>query len=72
MSYQITIGKNNEIALPDDLCDEIQVKVGDILICEATMAPPALTMKKHCDQTLSDDDIAAAGNLARIFAYATK
>lgn len=67
MGYQVTIGENNEVALPDELCDNLEIKIGDILIFEAAVDSSAITMSKHCDQTLSDDEVAAAGNLARVF-----
>mgnify|MGYP005847338339 CR=1 FL=1 len=69
MSYQAIIGKNNEVALPDKLCSDLEIKIGDILIFEAAVNSSAITMSKHCDQTLSDDDVASAGNLARVFPY---
>lgn len=67
MSYQVIIGKNNEVALSDELCRKLEIKVGDILIFETSVDSSAITMSKHCDQTLTDDDIVSAGNLARVF-----
>lgn len=72
VGYQINVGKNNEIALPDELCNKMQVTIGDILIFESAVDSSAITMGKHCDQTLSDEDIAVAGNLARIFPYVSE
>lgn len=67
MGYQVKIGKNNEVALPNELCYKLEIDVGDIVIFESAVDSPAITISKHCDQTLSDDDVAAAGNLARVF-----
>lgn len=67
MSYQVKIGKNNEILLPEGLCNELEIEVGDILICEVVVSSPAISMKKHSNQSLTDDEITAAGNLTRVF-----
>lgn len=69
MSYQVQIGKNNEILLPEDLCNVLEIEVGDILICEVAVSSPAISMKKHSNQALTDDEITAAGNLTRVFSY---
>lgn len=69
MSYQVKIGKLNQILIPDELCNELKLKVGDILICETTVGSSAISMSKHCNQALSDDDIAAAGNLTRVISF---
>lgn len=66
MAYQTKLGNNNEIPLPDELCVQLNFNIGDILLCEKGYSPQALVLSKHIDQTLSDDDIASAGNLARI------
>lgn len=67
--YQFRVGKNHEVPLPDDICEELDIKIGDILICEAVQGSPSISMKKHNDQALSDDDIATAGNLTRVVPY---
>lgn len=69
MSYQVKIGKNREIPIPDDICNELDFNIGDILSCEAISDSSAISISKHCDQTLSDDDIASAGNLTRVIIY---
>ena len=69
MSYQVKIGKNREIPLSDDICNELEIIIGDILICEAIVDSSSISMKKHSNQTLSDDDIALAGNLTRVIPY---
>lgn len=66
MNYQVTLGENNEIPLPDDLCSELDIKIGDILLCEVVENSSKLVMTKHSNQTLSDADIASAGNLTRV------
>lgn len=69
MSYQVKIGKNGEIPIPDDICNELDFNVGDILFCEAIADSSSISISKYCDQTLSDDDIASTGNLARVIPY---
>lgn len=69
MGYQCTIGKNNEIPLPDDICDKLDIRIGDILICEVAAKSSSISVKKHCEQDLSDDEVASSGNLARVIAY---
>jgi bifunctional DNA-binding transcriptional regulator/antitoxin component of YhaV-PrlF toxin-antitoxin module len=69
MGYLFKVGKNNEVPLPDDICDELDIKIGDILICEVAENSSSISMKKHCDQTLSDDVINSAGNLTRVIPY---
>lgn len=66
MNYQVKLGENNEIPLPDDLCSELDIKIGDILLCEVVENSSKLVMTKHSNQTLSDADIASAGNLTRV------
>lgn len=72
MGYQVQLGKNREILLPDDLCNELEIKVGDILICEVTVSPSAISMRKHSDQALTDDEITGAGNLTRVVSFVTE
>ncbi|WP_156803870.1 hypothetical protein [Alishewanella aestuarii] len=69
MSYRVKIGRHNEVELPDTLCQELGVKIGDIMVFEASPDSQALTITKHNDQTLTDDQIAAARNLSRIIPY---
>lgn len=66
MNYQVKLSENNEIPLPDDLCSELDIKIGDILLCEVVENSSKLVMTKHSNQTLSDADIASAGNLTRV------
>lgn len=72
MNYQVMIGENNEIPLPDELCSELNIKVGDILFCEVVEKLSKISMTKHSKQTLSDADIATAGNLTRVLSCAPK
>lgn len=69
MSYQVKVGKSNEIPLPSNICKELEITIGDILICEVIADLSSISMKKHCNQELSDDEIASAGNLTRVIPY---
>lgn len=69
MRYQIKIGKNNQIPLPDELCRELGINLGDILFCKLIENSTKIEMTKHIDQTLSDAEIASEGNLARVTPY---
>lgn len=66
MNYQIEMGDNNLIPIPDVLCEELGLQVGDILLCEAVASSSEIVMTKHSDQTLNDAEIAIAGNLTRV------
>lgn len=66
MNYQIEIGDNNQIPIPDVLCQELGIQVGDILLCEAVASSLEIVMTKHSDQTLNDAEIASAENLTRV------
>ncbi|HAK16164.1 MAG TPA: hypothetical protein DCM65_07915 [Acinetobacter junii] len=66
MNYQVKLCENNEIPLPDDLCSELDIKIGDILFCKVVGKSSKLVITKHSNQTLSDADIASAGNLTRV------
>ncbi len=66
MNYQIEIGDNNLIPIPDVLCQELGIQVGDILLCEAVASSLEIVMTKHSDQTLNDAEIASAENLTRV------
>ncbi|HCV03717.1 MAG TPA: hypothetical protein DG048_13795 [Pseudoalteromonas sp.] len=66
MKYQVELGNNNEIAIPDELWNELNFNLGDILICEKLDNTSALRLSKYTDQTLSDAEIESAGNLTRV------
>lgn len=66
MSFRVTLGRHNEVPLPDALCQALGLKIGDIIVFAASPDSQALTVTKHNDQTLTDDQIAAARNLSRI------
>lgn len=66
MNYQVKLGSNYEIPLPDDLCRELNFAIGDILLCEKLDNAAAIVLSKHIDQTLTDAEIESAGNLTRI------
>ncbi len=66
MSYQVEVEENYVLPLPDELCHELGVNVGDILICKSASNSVEIEMTKYPDQTLSDDQIVAAGNLTRV------
>ena len=66
MSYSVEIINNNLLPLPDELCTELGFSVGDILVCEMNKDRSEMRMVKHTDQTLTDEQILAAGNLTRV------
>ncbi|WP_445426029.1 hypothetical protein [Alishewanella sp. HL-SH06] len=66
MSYTVEITKDNLIPIPDTLCAELGFTVGDILVCAMDKDRAEISMKKHSDQTLTDEQISAAGNLTRL------
>ena len=66
MSYSVEIINNNLLPLPDELCTELGFAVGDILVCETNKDRSEMRMVKHTDQTLTDEQIIAAGNLTRV------
>lgn len=66
MSHTVKINENKQIPLPDVLCRELGINVGDILICELIENASKIIMKKHVDQTLTDVELACAGNLTRV------
>jgi|GEM_PF-814384 hypothetical protein len=72
MKYQVELGSNNEIPLPDDLCRELNFVVGDILLCEKLDNTAAIVLSKHIDQSLTDDEVESAGNLARVISYSSE
>lgn len=67
MNYQTEIGNSgNLIPIPDVICQELGIELGDILLCEAVASSSGIVMTKHSDQTLNDAEIASAGNLTRV------
>lgn len=66
MSYTVEITKDNLIPIPDTLCAELGISVGDILVCVTDKERSEISMKKHSDQTLTDEQISAEGNLTRL------
>lgn len=52
--------------MPDALCAELGFAAGDILVCEIDKDRSEMRMVKHTDQTLTDEQILAAGNLTRV------
>jgi len=71
MNYTVEISNDNLIPLPDDLCAELSFEDGDILICVMDKERPKISMIKHIDQALSDEQILAAGNLTRVISLTT-
>lgn len=71
MSYTVKMLKDNVLPLPDALCSELGVAVGDILICEMDKSRSEMRMVKHADQTVTDEQIAAAGNLTRVISLSS-
>lgn len=72
MKYQVELNRNYEIALPDDLCRELNFAVGDILLCKKLDDTAVLVLNKHIDQSLSNAEIESAGNLTRVIPILTK
>ncbi|OZB41965.1 MAG: hypothetical protein B7X50_05775 [Alishewanella sp. 34-51-39] len=66
MSFTVEITKDNLIPVPDALCAELGFAVGDILVCVVDKERSEISMVKHGDQTLTDEQILAAGNLTRV------
>ena len=66
MNYRCQISDERLIPLPDVICSDLGIQVGDVLICEAADNASKLVLRKHADQTLTDDEIALAGNLTRV------
>lgn len=66
---QVTIGKNNQIPLSDTICSELGIDISDILIFKSACNSTKIEMTKYEDQTLSDAEIASAGNLTRVALY---
>lgn len=66
------IGNNNEIALPDEFCEELNIEIGDILLCERVAGKDALSLRKFSNQSLSDEEVQQAGNLTRVYEVSDK
>ena len=66
MTYRFQMNDERLVTLPDVICSELGFQLGDILICEVTDNASKLTLRKHRVQTLTDDEIALAGNLTRV------
>uniref|UniRef100_UPI0040489C4D hypothetical protein n=1 Tax=Rheinheimera sp. TaxID=1869214 RepID=UPI0040489C4D len=69
MSYTVETMRNNLLPLPDALCAELSFAVGDVLVCELDKDRLEMRMVKHTDQTLTDEEILAAGNLTRVISF---
>lgn len=72
MRYIVKIQKDNIVPLPDDLFSELKLAIGDILVCEIDAERTISRMEKHTDQTLTDEQIAAAGNLTRVVSFSSE
>ena len=59
----LTVGKNGAIPLPDELCEDSKLSIGDILICTIMEDNRSIKLEKFEDQTLSDKQIEAHGSL---------
>jgi hypothetical protein len=70
MSYISTIGPNYELELHDDICEQLNIHVGDILSFEVSETKHAILAKKHNNQSLTDEEISKANNLARVVVLA--
>lgn len=66
MTHRFQMNDERLVPLTDAICSELGFQVGDILICEVSDDASKLTLRKHSDQTLTDDEIALAGNLTRV------
>ena len=71
MSYTVKMLKDNVLPLPDALCSELGFAVVDILICEMDKSRSEMRMVKHADQAVTDEQIAAAGNLTRVISLSS-
>uniref|UniRef100_A0A486XGJ7 Uncharacterized protein n=1 Tax=Rheinheimera sp. BAL341 TaxID=1708203 RepID=A0A486XGJ7_9GAMM len=69
MSYTVEITKDNLIPVPDALCAELGFAVGDILVCAIDKDRSEISMTKHIDQTLTDEQILVAGDLTRVVSH---
>jgi hypothetical protein len=69
MSYTVEIMQKNILPLPDSLCAELGFQSGDILIFKINKTRSEIILQKHDDQSLSDEQIFDAGNLARVIPF---
>jgi len=72
MRYIVKLEKDNVVPLPDPLFSELKLAIGDILVCEIDAERTILRMEKHNDQTLTDEQITAAGNLTRVISLSSE
>ena len=63
--YRMTIGNQCELPLPNEYCTKLGIDIGDILAFSTT-ENGGLSIEKHSDQTLSDDEIHHSGYLSRV------
>jgi hypothetical protein len=66
MNYTSTIGPEYELELHSDICEQLNITVGDILAFEKIDRTGEIKIKKHHDQNLSDSEIETADNLSRV------
>ncbi len=66
MTYRFQMKDERLVPLPDVICSKLGFQVGDTIICEVTDNASKLTLRQHVDQTLTDDEMALAGNLNRV------
>tara|TARA_Y100000588_G_C14238766_1_gene918439 strand:- start:1383 stop:1637 length:255 start_codon:yes stop_codon:yes gene_type:complete len=62
----LTVGKNGAIPLTNELCEDSKISIGDILIFTIMEDNRSIKLEKFEDQTLSDEQIEAHGNLTRV------
>lgn len=68
----VTVGKNGAIPLPDELCQDSKLSIGDILLCTVMKGNNSIKLEKYEDQTLSDEQIEEHGSLTRVEALDSK
>lgn len=68
----VTVGKNGAIPLPDELCQDSKLSIGDILLCTVMKDNNSIKLEKYEDQTLSDEQIEGHGSLTRVEALDSK
>lgn len=52
--------------LSDELCESLEIAIGDILRFLPIDSKGQIKIVKHDDQTMSDEEIENAGNLSRV------
>ena len=67
MNFTTTIGENHEIELPEQICQQLSINTGCILEFKTIKEAKSIEIKKHEDQSLTDEEIEKAGNLSRVF-----